>query len=443
MQGALHRSAYRKDASTSPVFGQTFSALADRNFRLFYIGVGVSFTGAWMRRTALGWVVFDMTRSYQETGVVFAAALLPLCLFAPFAGSLADRMDKRHLIIYARILAFLVSAMLAALLWLGSPPLWAIYVLAAMTGVAFAFEVPTRHSFVVELVGKDKLMNAIALNSALINVTRFIGPALAGFLMGKFNPAWVFAADALSSLVVITMILMLRLEKRIIHRPRGNPLTQLIAGAREAVVNKPVRNMLLMLIFVVLFGWSFDTLIPGIANEILRVSEFQFGVLQGVFGVGAVIGALYVAGRGSNSRPRLQAYGGAALFFVMLIIMTMLKTYATMIPCLIIAGFGAITFLSTANTIIQTNVDDSIRGRVMGMWTFTFGACMPLGSLLQGWTAEQISPWLTIEIFAITGLLGAAALFTKNRAWELFLHKSTPENARLRDEEEKALSSAP
>ncbi|MCC5878103.1 MAG: MFS transporter [Candidatus Sumerlaeia bacterium] len=389
----------------------TFNALGDRNYRYFFAGLGISFTGAWMRRTALGWIVFQMTGSYELLGATFAMAALPLLVFAPLAGSLADSMDKRRLIIIARCFAFLISLSLGLLVWSGNATPTLLIALAFLGGTAFAFEVPTRQSFVVEIVGRDRLLNAIALNSALINLTRVIGPILAGFIMAWLGASMVFFLDAACSLIVIGTLSCLRLKPRTIIPSTLGRLGQMAEGWREVFRNKAVRNMLIMLACFTTFGWSFDTLMPAIAQEQLNLKEAQYGVLMGIFGLGAILGALFVAGRTDRARPKLQAYGGVSVMMVGLILMTLTRNYWLMMPCLALAGLGGITFLSTANTTIQLSIDDAIRGRVMGIWTLVFGGAMPLGSWLAGQTAALISPFATIQLFVGIWFVVTVAIF--------------------------------
>ncbi len=398
----------------------TFKALKDKEFQLFYVGLGCSFVGAWMRRTALGWVVFEITGSYELLGTVFALSLIPLFLLAPLAGSMADRMDKRVLISASRALAFLVSGSMGILLFFDMATVGGLFFLAFMSGIAFAFEVPTRQSFVVEIVGRDLLMNAIALNSALINLSRFIGPALAGLLMKYVGAAFVFWFDALSSLIVIYTMYRIRPTFKGPLPVKGGHLQRIIDGFSEAKKVLPVRNMLLLLAAVTCFFWSFDTLMPGIAQDELGYTETEFGVLMGMFGFGAVIGALFVAGRPAKKFPRFQVYSGILLFAVGLMGLCMFRNFLVLCAWITIAGLGAITFLSTANTIIQMSVEDHIRGRIMGLWSLVFGGCMPLGALVAGFVASKISPFMTIQIFVCAGLLCSFLTFN---SMERKLHK--------------------
>ncbi|MBX3728076.1 MAG: MFS transporter [Candidatus Sumerlaeia bacterium] len=366
----------------------TFAALSIRNYRLFFYGHGLSLIGTWMRRTALGWLVYMMTGSKALLGTVMALSLLPLFLLSPLAGALADRFDKRRIIIVSQVLAAVVSAALALLVWGGSAQVWQIGALALIGGVAFALEVPARQAFVVEMVGRDHLLNAIALNSALINATRIIGPAIAGLIMGVVGVAACFALDALSYLVVIATLLALRLE----HRPppveRRSHLQLIAEGARVAFRHPTVRLVIFMLTSTGIFGWSFQSLLPAIAQDNLHLDELRYGVLMSMFGVGAIVGALVTASRAHAPRRLRQMFHGVWAMFIGLAFLSLTRSFLPTCAALLVAGFGGVLFVSTGNTMVQLSVADSMRGRVMGIWALAFGGSLPMGSWMAGHVAE-------------------------------------------------------
>jgi MFS family permease len=388
----------------------TFAALSVRNFRLFYLGQGISLVGTWMRRTALGWYTYELTGSYKLLGIVMGMALLPMFVLAPIAGSLADRMEKRRLIIASQYLALVVSSILALVVWLGVAQVWSLILLAALTGVAFSFEVPARQAFVFEMVGRERLMNAIALNSALVNLSRIFGPALAGLLLGWFGASLVFAADAASYIIIIITLYMISVRGEVVEPPRGSRLQHLAEGWKEVVRNLPVRNALLLLFLVTSLGWSYNTLLPAIAQDILHLGPTRYGYLMSMFGLGAIGGALYVAEKGARSKPRGQMYSGILTMITALTFFSVFHSFPAMSVSLIFAGFGGILFLSTANTLIQTSVEDRIRGRVMGIWSLMFGGSLPLGSFVAGWIASKISPFTTIQLLLLLCAVGCSVI---------------------------------
>jgi len=293
-------------------FRETFSALGVRNYRLFFIGQGISLVGTWVRRTAMGWLVYVLTGSTVQLGMVMGLALLPMFILSPWAGSIADRVDKRRMIILTQVMATATSAAIAALIFLHCIQVWHLMVLATLSGVAFAFEVPSRQSFIVEMVGRDKLMNAIALNSGLVNLSRVLGPATAGLLMGWVGMGSCFVLDALSYMVVIVTLCLLELPKFEKREHAQSHWDALIEGAREVRKNHTVRVMLTLLTTVGVFGSFFDTLMPAIARDSLKLPVLEYGILMSLLGVGATIGAFYVAGRppGDGLWRRMDAGGG-------------------------------------------------------------------------------------------------------------------------------------
>lgn len=383
-------------------FSQTFAALSIRNFRLFYSGQGISLVGTWMRRTAMAWFIYEATKSTWKVGMVEAFALMPLLVLSPYAGVLADRFDKRRIVVLTQWVAFAVSAALAAMAWMGSTNFPLILVLATMGGVAFAFEVPSRQAFINELVGRELLMNAIALNSALVNLARVFGPVVGGFLLHWSNAGAVFAIDAASYLVVIWTLAVMRVKPSPVKPRTSGTWEQILGGFREARRNRRVHTSLLLIFVTGVCGWSFATVMPAIVQDVLKLGGDWFGIIMGVYGIGAVSGALYVAAQGTRGRPRLQVYLGISLMMAGLIAASFTHTAVTLALCLMLSGFGSIMFLSTANTVVQTSVSDDVRGRVMGLWSFVFGGSMPLGSLLTGWLASEIGPMPAIRVLAVT-----------------------------------------
>jgi len=368
----------------------TFAALEVRNYRLFYIGQGLSLIGSWMRRTAIGWLVYQLTGSMALLGTVLALTFLPLFFISPFAGAVADRLDKRKLIIWSQVVAGSASAVMAVLIWTDLIQLWHVIVLAMMGGTAFAFEVPTRQAFVVEMVGRDRLYNAIALNSALVNGTRVIGPALGGVIMGTIGIGWTFAIDAITYVVVIGTLIAMRLPKFVKPTVRRSPIELMREGVVEVWRNRPVRMVVALLLITGIFGWNFETLLPAIAQDVLFISESQYGLLFAMFGIGAITGALFTASTSSTTNKSRQLFKGVWLMAVGLMLFAFARHPVLVALALMIAGFGGILFVATGNTVVQLNVENTIRGRVMGIWALAFGGALPFGSFLAGGMADLL-----------------------------------------------------
>lgn len=404
-----------------PWLRSAFSSLSVRNFRLFFIGQGCSLVGTWMRRTALGWLVYDLTESSKALGVVAALTLLPMLVLSPIAGVVADRVDKRRLIQRTQYVSCAVSAIMGLLILFDVVRVWHAMVLATVGGIAFAFEVPARQSFVFEMVGRKHLHNAIGLNSALVNAGRIAGPALAGFLMWRVGMWLCFMLDAATYLVAIWAMFAIRMPK--VDRPppnEGSALAHLAEGFREILRNRIVSTALALLFLMGVLGWNFQTLLPAVARGDLRIGELQYGILMSVFGAGAIFAALFVAARREQSGRGILMFAGSWIMGAALVLMSLRTDYAWVVATLLAAGFGGVMFLSAANTTIQLSVPDGVRGRVMGVWALGFGGSLPLGSWLSGIVAERIGPMPTI------GAGGGILLIASVAAWVVLSRTEAP-----------------
>jgi len=391
----------------------TFSSLQVRNFRIYYLGQTASMVGTWMRRTALGWVIYEMTGSRAQLGMIMGLALLPMFLLSPLAGTIADRVDKRRLVVFTQLLAAASSATTALLLFTGWAQPWHLMVLATIGGIAFAFEVPSRQAFVSDLVGREHLLNAVALNSVLVNSSRVVGPALAGLIMAAVGAGWCFLLDALSYLVVTATLLNLRLPPYRAPALLTSHWQDLLEGFREVHHNRRVRILMLLMALMGVFGWACQTLMPAIAQDILLLGEWEYGLMMAMFGVGAIAGALFVAGRTAADTSRRQVFGGVWLLCLGALGVAASRHSAPMGVALAVAGFGAVMFMSTSNSLVQISVEDRLRGRIMGIWSVVFGGSLPLGSFLAGWVAQVVSPFLTIAVFAVALALSSFVIWRR------------------------------
>lgn len=379
----------------------TFAALKHRNFRLFFIGQLVSLTGTWMQTTAQGWLVYQLTGSKVLLGTVAAVGTLPMLAFSLWGGSVADRHPKRTVMFYTQIAMMITAFVFAALVGSGHIQTWHILVLAAMGGVAMAFDMPARQAFMVEMTSHEDLMNAISLNSSIVNGARVVGPAVAGLLMASVGITWCFILNGVSFIAVIVGLLMMRLPN---HEPGPKPHStgrHILEGFKYVAGHRRVRILLLLFGVVGVFGWSYAVLLPAYATDILHVNETGYGVLLSANGFGALLGALTVATYGSRVRPRLMILGGLWLFSAMLALLAIVRWYPLVLLCLAVGGWGMILYFSTTNTLIQSSVSNAMRGRVMGIWALVFGGMMPLGSIESGFLSHAVGvPW-TIAVGAI------------------------------------------
>ncbi len=397
----------RRVATGGVSWRKTFSAFQYPNYRLYFSGQLISLIGSWMTSTAQGWLVYQLTGSKALLGVVAAAGTAPMLFFSTWGGWAADRFPKRSVLVWTQITMMIISFAVAALVWTGVIQPWQIIVVGLLGGVAMAFDMPARQSFVVEIASREDLMNAISLNSAMFNGARIIGPAIAGFLMAKVGIALCFFIDGVSFFAVIAGLLLMKLPP---HSPRtaaGSALAQSLEGFRYVWNHVRVRTILTLIAIVGIFGWSYTVLMPAFAQDVLHLGSQGYGLLLGASGVGALIGALTTAAFGTSFSPRTLAFGGVWLFSAMLLIFSFNRNLTIAVICLAASGFGMMLFFSTSNTTVQTIVPDEMRGRVMGIWALIFGGMIPFGSLEAGAVAHFFGTPTTFAVGAIVCALAA------------------------------------
>ena len=385
----------------------TFSALRHRNFRLFFYGQLISLIGTWMTTTAQGWLVYQITGSKALLGVVAAAASAPMLVFSTWGGWAADRYPKRSVLVCTQLSAMVISLTMAALVWSGVIKPWHIIVLAIFSGVATAFDMPTRQAFVIEMTSREDLMNAISLNSSIFNSARIIGPSLAGVLMAQVGIAMCFFLDGISFIAVITGLLMMRLPKHGPARSERGAISQALEGFRYVWEHPRPLTILALFAVVGIFGWSYSVLMPAFARDILHLEEQGYGLLMAASGIGALIAALLVATAGHALPPRVMALGGVWIFSAGLALFAFNRNLYLALFLLAVSGFGIVLYFSTSNTVLQTIVPDEMRGRVMGIWTLIFGGMIPFGSLEAGLMGDWIGTPATIAIGAFVCAVAA------------------------------------
>ena len=374
-----------------------FGALSHRNFRLFFIGQGISLVGTWMQNVGEGWLILTLTNSPFYVGLTAALSSLGVLLFSLYAGVIADRTDKRRFIILMQIAFMLEAFAVAILVFLHIVTVWQVLVLATLLGIASAFDIPMRQSFIVEMVGKDDLMNAIALNSSLFNAARVVGPAIAGFLIGAVGIAWCYFLNGLSYIAVIAGLLMMRLPP-VTLPPKT---TSAWMGFREVLVylrsDRRLRVLMLLTATLSVFGFPYISMMPVFTREVLHRGATGYGALTSSVGIGAVIGALGVALASSRirARGRLMLVGGTA-FGILLILFSASRSLALAMVLLALAGCAMIVNNSLTNTLIQTAAPDHLRGRVMGFYSFVFVGMAPFGAFLFGLVAEHVGAPIAI-----------------------------------------------
>jgi MFS family permease len=387
-------------------------ALRSRNYRLFFAGNGISIIGTWMQRIALGWLVYRLTDSALMLGIVSFCGLVPSLLLTPVAGVWADRLNRRYILIVTQSLATLQAFAMAALFFTGVIDVYQIIALSLFAGFYSAFDAPTRQSFVVEMVGrKEDLSNAIALNSSLFNGARLIGPSLAGLLILISNEGVCFLVNGVTYFAVIAALLAMRTTWTRPESQKKHVLKELREGLAYAGRSMPIRTVLLMICVVSFFGMSYTVIMPVIARDVLGGQSDTLGFLMGAGGVGALVGAYYLASRRTVvGLERVIAFASLA-FGVGLIAFSFSRTLALSLAFMAVVGSGMMVQMASSNTFLQSVVDDDKRGRVMGLYTAAFFGIGPFGSLAAGAMAHWLSAPGTLLIYGVISVVSGFLFF--------------------------------
>ncbi len=368
-------------------------AFRHRNYRLFFGGQLVSLIGTWVQQVAQAWLVLVLTGDPFWLGVVAAAQFVPVLAFGLFAGILADALPKRQTLIVVQAVMMLLAATLAVLTFTDAVEVWMIVALALLLGCANAIDMPVRQAFVVEIVGRTDVGNAIVLNSAMFNSARVIGPAVAGLTIGAFGAATAFAINAISYLGVIAALAVMRdgdLRTPVgIARPHslGEVGAQMREGIGYVRQTPPVLLAIVVLGLVSTFGMNFTVVVPVLAREILDAGASGFGFLMAASGIGSVLAAVWLAVSGGPPRPS-RLVGGALLLGLAELVLAVSNVFPVSVLLMVLIGAGGITMAATANTMIQLNVPDGLRGRVMSVFTTVFAGSSPIGGLFIGTMAS-------------------------------------------------------
>lgn len=389
--------------SVNAVVRTSFHALRHRNFRVFWLGQCISLIGTWMQNIGQAWLVLQLTHSAFKLGVIVALQFAPMLFFSLFAGVYIDRFAKRKIIIFSQFIMMLLAFTLALLDWTGLIRYWHIVILATALGFANTIDMPARQAFVYDLVGKEDIMNAIALNSSIFNAARAIGPAVGGILIGLLGTAICFFINGFSFLAVLTSLLFINVNGTTIKRYAENNIYHEIKEGLSYIKNMPVILITMIMLSVIsVFAINFNVLVPVFTQNILHQNAAGYGLLMTAFGIGALVGSLSLAAM-SRQAPNNYSLFGAGLglaTFVMLI--GLQKSYWLTGLLLALAGWCMVYFFGMANTTIQLNTEDRLRGRVMSVYTFTFGGLAPIGSMFAGTMAHWFKTPLT---FVIGGLI--------------------------------------
>lgn len=391
-----------------------FPALGFRNFRLFWFGQLISLIGTWMQNIGQAWLVLELTDSAFKLGVVNALQFLPLTFFSLFIGPIIDRFPKRKLVIFTQVSLMILALILATLVYLEAIRYWHILILATCLGLVNTLDMPARQSFIIELVGKNCLMNAIALNSAVFNLGRIVGPAVAGVLIGLLGISTCFYLNAVSFVPVIIGLLLINVPNYVPEHEDKNLVAEMLEGLSYIKSKKIILFPILLLAFISTFTMNFNVLIPVFARD-LGQEALGFGLLMTSMGIGSFLGAMFVAANSKNG-PRQKVLFGAALGLSFLMsVLGFQRDFWISCLTMFLIGLCTIFFTASANSTVQLNSENRMRGRVMSVYTWVFGGMTPLGSVLIGQLSEVAGAHLSITICGLIGLLAVILIAVQFR----------------------------
>ncbi len=395
-----------------------FQAFKYYNYRLFWFGQLISLTGTWMQMTGQAWLVLRLTTSPFAVGLVTALQTLPILLFSLFGGVFADRVPKRQFLMLTQTVAAIQALILAILVGTNLVQLWHIYILALLLGMVNAFDNPTRQAFVVEMVGREDLPNAIALNSSLFNAARIVGPAVGGLMIATLGIADTFYANAISFIGVLAALVAMRPEHFFaVPAPvRGNIFRQVGDGVRYVTQTPSALAVVIVMVSLGIFGYNFSVTLPLIAEFVLHTDAIGFGALTAFMGIGSLLGALALAYQSRTTYPFLLT--SAAFFSLLLLSVAFTSFFPVTVTLLIALGFASIAYTATSNTLLQLNTPDHLRGRVMSIYFLLFAGSTPIGGFITGVLADYVGVPETLAIEAVVCAVGVTVgvyYYTRHR----------------------------
>jgi MFS family permease len=381
-------------------------AFRHRNYRLFFAGQLVSLIGTWMQTAAQAWLIYRLSGSAELLGLAGFASQVPVFLLVQVGGAVADQHDRRRILVATQIAAMILAFVLAALTLSGFVRLWEVFVLAALLGTVNAFDMPTRQSFIVEMVGRDDLQNAIALNSSMFNMARLVGPAVAGVAIAAVGEGWCFFVNGVSFMAVIAGLLAMRRAITIPEQTEDSILLQIKEGVGFAIGHRPIRSVLALIAVMSFLGMPYTVLMPIFAGQILQGGAQHLGVLMSATGLGAMIGALVLASRTGLAGIGPRIARAAFAFGTLLVLFGLSRWFWLSVPLLVMVGFCQMTHMASSNTVIQAMVPDAFRGRVMALYSMMFMGMAPFGALLSGFLAGIIGAPATVVVGGVACMLG-------------------------------------
>ncbi len=421
MKGAQIAASLKEQVAA---FGRSFPALQSRNFRLFLGGQVVSYTGTWLQVVAQGWLVLQLSNSAFVVGLVTAAGALPILFFTLYGGVIADRVNRRITVLILQALLAVEAVALTILVLLDHVTVGSVAALAAFAGLVTAFEVPIRQSMVVELVGREGLMNALALQSSAFNLARVVGPALAGVVIASLGVAACFALNAVSFMAVCWGLWKMQLPPTPVPAGSVDVLAAFREGARFVRHERWPRALIVLIAVTTIFGFSFLAMLPVFARDVLGTGASGFGALVSSVGLGALSGALFLAAFGGQLRQRKLALVSAGGFGFALVITSVAPSFWTAFLALLVTGCLMVLQSITSNTLLQHEAPDHLRGRVMGFYSFVVLGMAPFGSFQIGWVSEHLG------VRTAFGVGGAFCLLAMLFVWRGLLQRGERHEAR-------------
>jgi MFS family permease len=401
------RQEFTRPGSSSSRLALAVRALRHRNFQLFFAGQLISLIGTWMQTVAQSWLVYRMTNSTLLLGVVGFSSQIPVFIMAPVGGIVADRHNRHRVVIGTQTASMILAAILATLTLTHRVQVWQIMALAAGLGIVNAFDIPARQAFLIDMVGREDLMNAIALNSSMFNGARIIGPAISGILVASIGEGWCFFANAVSYIAVIVGLLLMRIVHPAKLATQGSPLENIMEGFAYARNTGPIRAILLLLGLVSFVGMPYTVLMPVFADQILHGGARGLGILMGATGIGALLGAVSLAAKiGLRGLGKIIATCAAG-FGVSLILFSFSRIFWLSTLLLVPVGFFMMVQMAASNTLVQSMVPDRLRGRILSVYSMMFMGMAPFGALAAGTVAHHLgAPW-TVALGGVACFAGA------------------------------------
>ena len=394
---------------------RTFAAFAHRNYTLWFGGQLVSLAGTWMQSIAQGWLVYQISHSDFALGLVGFAGAIPILFITPFGGVIVDRVPKRTVLVITQSEMMLLAFALSVLAFTGAVQVWHVVLMAVLLGIANAFDAPARQSFIVDMVGREDLTNGIAMNSIMFNGARVIGPALGGVVLAAVGAGWCFFLNGVSFLAVIAGLLAMRMPP-LPPRPanRAGAWQLLKDGLRYAGARSEIVSLLLLAAVFAVFGSAYGALLPAFVDQVYNAGANGYGFLNAAVGLGAVTGAFIIAQFVDRARRGTWLFFANQGFSILLFIFALNQNF----PLALLAGFGmGLCFMvqnTNINSLLQTRVDDEMRGRVLSLYTLSFFGLAPFGNLVSGALAQSWSLAGTVAVFAVINMVGSVFIFLKN-----------------------------